>query len=376
LTILSIWDIPSKPFQIANFAFVPSSNGLEQKKRILICPLDWGLGHATRCIPIIEELIKLKCDVYIASDGGALSLLKDEFPALTFLEITGYHPRYTSRFLILSLVFQLPKFLRTIRKEHREIEAIRKSHRIDFIISDNRYGCWSPEIPSVFITHQLAIQMPMFSRLINFFIQMKIKNFSACWVPDVAGEQSLAGKLSVNTDLNVVHIGHLSRFQRVTAEQRKYEILAIISGPEPQRTVFEKLIREELSKSGKRAMMVKGIPHSRHRKISGDLDEISHFPAKEMNQVILESDIVISRPGYSTIMDLAKLEKSAVFIPTPGQTEQEYLGKRLMKNEIALSVPQHKFDLEAALRAASRYKGFGSYHQNDLLEKALTTLLA
>jgi uncharacterized protein (TIGR00661 family) len=349
---------------------------LEQKKKILICPLDWGLGHATRCIPIIEELAKMDCDVCIASNGGALSLLKDEFPALPFFEITGYHPRYPTRLFHLSLVIQFPKFLRAIRREHREVDAIIKSRKIDVIISDNRYGCWSTHIPSIFITHQLTIQTPVFASLINFIHRKVLKNFSACWIPDIAGDQSLAGKLSANPRVKGIHIGHLSRFRLTQSAPPKYEVLAIISGPEPQRTVFEKLMRNELRKSRKRAMMVKGIPFTRHKEISGDLDEISHLNAKEMNQVILESDIVISRPGYSTIMDLAKLGKTAVFIPTPGQTEQEYLGERLMKNQIALSVPQYKFDLETALREAARFKGFASYHQNDLLQRALTTLLA
>jgi UDP-N-acetylglucosamine transferase subunit ALG13 len=348
---------------------------VRQKKRILICPLDWGLGHATRCIPIIEELLKSGDEVYIASSGDALALLKNEFPGLPFFTLTGYRPRYFFGSAILAVVLQFPKFLRAIWIEHAETGSIIQRHGIEAVISDNRYGCWSKRIPSVFITHQVTLQTPFFSGIVNFLHRKIIQNFSACWVPDVAGENSLAGNLTAHRGQKITYIGHLSRFRCLEPESQKYEVLALISGPEPQRTMFETLVRKELMKSGKKAMMVKGIPDSGNKKIHGELDEISHLGAREMNRAIVESRIIISRPGYSTIMDLAKLGKRAVFVPTPGQTEQEYLGMRLMKNEIALSVPQHKFDLSAALRDEVHFRGFNLGLENTLLKTALTTLL-
>ena len=348
---------------------------MQQKKRILICALDWGLGHATRCIPVIEELLKGNHEVFVASSGSALALLKNEFPNLTFFTLTGYRPYYFSRSAILAVVLQFPKFLNAVWREHAEVDSVVTTHRIDAIISDNRYGCWSLRIPSVFITHQLTLQTPFFSGLVNFLHRKIIRNFSDCWVPDVAGRNSLAGNLSAHGKQKIRYIGHLSRFHCIESALPKYELLALISGPEPQRTTFETLVRRELMKSGKKAMMVKGIPDSGDKRIHGDLDEISHLGARDMNRAIAESRIIISRPGYSTIMDLAKLGKRAVFVPTPGQTEQEYLGMRLMKNEIALSVPQHKFDLTAALRDEVHFRGFGQGSENTLLTEALTSLL-
>ncbi len=356
---------------------------VNERKKVLICPLDWGLGHATRIFPIIRELIRRKCEVAVATSGPALALLKKEFPDLHYYRIAGYEPSYPdSGSLVWSMALQLPKFVRTIQIEHEEIESIVWQDGIDVVISDNRYGCWSRKVPCVMITHQLNIQAPrLLSGVVNFFHRLQIRKFSMCWVPDWEGKESLAGDLSVSDGLAVQYIGPLSRFRDTNTTEdigrgaKKYEILALVSGPEPQRRIFERLLRDQLKKSGRRALLVCGLPEVDKRKTEGLLEEVSHIPSVELNRAILESEIVISRPGYSTIMDLAALGRKAIFIPTPGQTEQEYLGNKLMEKRIALCVGQDTFDLRLALKESLYYTGFGTFRSDHLLEKALDTLL-
>jgi len=237
-------------------------------KKILITPLDWGLGHATRCIPIIRELLKRGCIVLIAGSGNSLLLLKNEFPHLTFYTLSAYSPVYSrSQSMIWKIVSQIPKFIEVMRKEHQQIQVLIENHKIDFIISDNRYGCWSAKIPSVFITHQLNILMPNGLKWIEPLVRQVnkrlIKKFSTCWIPDYAEKTlSFSGKLSQQDGdalRHITHIGPLSRFRHTNNIEHKYDLVCIFSGPEPQRNIFEEKVREQLQSSGLRYFVVRGV---------------------------------------------------------------------------------------------------------------------
>src|SRR5579871_236353 len=146
------------------------------RKKVLVTPLDWGLGHATRCIPIIHELLRQNCEVQIATSGTAITLLRDEFPQLKIHELISYRIAY-SKYLqfVVKMMMQVPRLMVTIRKEHRQIERIVSHEKIDIIISDNRYGCWSRSVKSILVIHQLTIMSPMFSGIVNFFHTKAIK---------------------------------------------------------------------------------------------------------------------------------------------------------------------------------------------------------
>ncbi len=331
-------------------------------KRVLVAPLDWGLGHATRCIPLIRTLIQRQCIVFVAGSGASLELLKQEFPSLTFFSITGYAPHYPSKgSMVLSMASQLPKFYRTINKEHQEIEKLIDEYHIQYIISDNRYGCWTKKIPSVFITHQSNILMPKrFGWLASVVKRMNeefMRKFSVCWVPDfpdggLSGELLAFGK--TNHDISVEFIGSLSRFKPLADCERRSDVAAIFSGPEPQRSIFEKIVTQQLAGSGLKYFVVRGIPGS-----SEVRNNVADFMASEqLQQLLCETQLIIARSGYSTIMDLAALGKKAILIPTPGQTEQEYLAKKLKERKIAFSMKQNEFNLEEALKESKNYSGF------------------
>jgi UDP:flavonoid glycosyltransferase YjiC (YdhE family) len=356
-------------------------------KRVLVAPLDWGLGHATRCIPIIRQLLERTCEVYIAGNGRSLELLKVEFPGLNFFVLAPYDPVYpVSGGMAWKMASQLPKFISTIRREHEQLEEIMREHSIDLVISDNRYGCWSARVRSVFITHQSNILMPeRFGWLaggVRWANERMMKKFWACWIPDLPGDRSLAGTLADLDDLHPSisyrHIGILSRFTRPVRVEKQFDLLCIFSGPEPQRTLLEKIVARQLTGSGFRTAIVRGIPPSEKQ---DNLDVKAHVLAfassGELEDLLNRSEVVLARSGFSTVMDLAKLGKKAIFIPTPGQTEQQYLASQLLKKGIAYAIAQDRFDLIKAWEASLAYKGFDPFPADDtLLTSALEEALA
>jgi uncharacterized protein (TIGR00661 family) len=337
-------------------------NNSTQKYRILVAPLDWGLGHATRCIPIIKELIDLDCEVLIAADKKIFFLLKKEFPNTVILPCKGYKIRYSrsKKYFSLQLFYQLPKIIFSICHEKRWLKKTVKLHSIDAVISDNRFGMYHKTIPSIYITHQLSIKTGnKFSEIIAQKIHYYfIKKYSACWVPDEK-INGLAGELSHPKKIpqNVFYIGPLSRFKPIKNPEKVYDLLTTISGPEPQRTIFEKFIIQQLKDFLGKTLVIRGIPseESLCSSLNDSITIINHLPADEFNKVMEQSNIIIGRSGYTTVMDLAVLGKNAILIPTPGQTEQEYLAKYLSEKKYFFTVEQKKFSLQEVLEKYSSF---------------------
>lgn len=329
--------------------------------RILVCPLEWGLGHATRCIPIIRELIDQGAEVLIGAEGATLSLLKAEFPGLKFLPLMGYRMRYSRNkyFLPLQILLQTPKILFTIRRENRWLKNVIDTHYIHAVISDNRFGLYNPSVPSVYITHQLLIRTgnKLTERLAQRIHYHFIKKYTECWIPDFR-EVGLAGILSHPSKLprNIKYIGALSRFSKQDGES-KYDLLVTISGPEPQRTMFEKLLLDGVKNFNGSVLFVRGLPGGGGPRVEkmDHVEIVDHLPAAELNKAIENSALIISRAGYTTIMDMVKLGKKAILIPTPGQTEQEYLATHLMSMGWFYCIPQNNFSLATALKESAAF---------------------
>lgn len=337
------------------------------KRKILIAPLDWGLGHATRCIPVIRELITKGHDVHIATSGLAYFLLVKEFPTVMVFQLPSYKATYATRLpLLLKVFIQVPYFLYVIWKEHKQIAKLVKQHQFDCIISDNRYGCFSQEIQSVFITHQVNILLPNgFSWLqecINFFNHRLISNFDECWVPDF-GRNGITGKLTESKTLSIFYIGMLSRFhKRNEPISKEYNLLVLLSGPEPQRSIFESIVLQQLKSYDGKYLVVRGLPDTQEQ--TPDCI-VNHLVSEQLQQAIESSEMVLSRSGYTTLMDLYFLEKQAIFVPTPGQTEQEYLAMQLYKRGISFFMPQQDFSLQHALAQTKKFTGFHIQEQSE-----------
>lgn len=323
---------------------------MKSKKRILVAPLNWGLGHAARCIPVINALLAHDFEVLIASDGIALDLLRKEFPEITTFELPSYNITYSKKgkHFKLKLLQDSPKLLKAINKEKKVIASLVKDHSIDGLISDNRLGVHHKNIPCVFITHQLQVLSGNTTWISTKLHQQIIKRFDECWVPDNLGDQNLSGKLGhvLMYDIPIRYIGPLSRFT-VEDVEIKNDILALISGPEPQRTMLETLLLDHLKSYNGQIVMVRGVVEEKQSVTKiGQIRIYNFMTSQELNTTINESALIISRSGYTTLMDLAKLNKKAFFIPTPGQFEQEYLAQRLTDLGLVPSCPQNEFTLD------------------------------
>lgn len=307
------------------------------QQRILIAPLNWGLGHATRCIPIIYELLSQGHYIIIAADGFPLQLLSEEFSELPFLDFPSFQIRYTAgKSQVGAMLRNLPRIVLGIKKEHQQLQKLIVEHQISMVISDNRFGLWSEQVPSIYITHQLMIKMPRGLRLLEPLAwQMHrfiINKYQACWIPDFSESPTLSGDLSHKYPLpkHAQFIGCLSRFSNTPdiVLSKTYDVLAVLSGPEPHRSLMEnELIRRYQGKS-ESVLIVEGQPHNEiiQKQIENIL-LVSHLPTAELKAQLLSAKKIICRSGYSSIMDLHVLNRKATLIPTPGQTEQEYLGE-------------------------------------------------
>jgi len=336
----------------------------KDKPLLLFSCLDWGLGHTTRSVSLINEFLVSGCDLIVACNSTQKVLLQAEFIDLQYVELPGYDLSYGSGTWAtrLKIIAQISKILMRIKSENAWLKAFIRENKVDGLISDNRYGLYHPQIPSVFITHQLHINSGYGSyadSIIQKFLYRFINRFTVCWVPDFKKRNSLAGLLShpeTLPDIPVQYLGAISRFNECTdSTEKKFDLLILISGPEPQRTILEKMMIEQSERSDKKIAIVRGLPGDNsileHKKVS----IFNHLNGNKLNKLICESEFVICRSGYTTIMDMVKLKKKMIVVPTPGQSEQEYLAGYLSQNHFALSIPQNAFTLDRALELAANF---------------------
>lgn len=335
----------------------------------MVCPLDWGLGHATRCIPLIKSFINDGNKVIIGSSGKPAALLNEAFPELAILHLEGYNVTYPENGAMVSkMATQIPKLITAIKKEHVWLNQIIDEYAIDEVVSDNRYGLWSTKVKSVLLTHQIFIKATTSEWLLEKLLKKHFDNFDEIWIPDFEDENNLSGDLSHKKPLTEKYkfIGPLSRFsaQENTSENERsyeYDFMAIISGPEPQRKIFEQMIIEQSENSDLKGVIVKGLPNNNSsHSIKKNMETLrqaqcdnllvfNHLPKAQFLNFLIESKTIVCRSGYSTIMDLHVLKKKALLVPTPGQTEQEYLAKYHSEKNGFVYQEQKEFDLKKGL---------------------------
>ncbi|MCD2423913.1 glycosyl transferase family 28 [Niabella pedocola] len=339
-------------------------NAEQQKKNILVAPLDWGLGHTTRCIPVIYELVKQGAQVIAAGNEVQCGLLEKEFPQIRYLHLEGYNVHYTAKRsgFVFNLLKQAPRIWKAIRHEHRWLQHVVAKYHIDGVISDNRFGLYHTTVPTVFITHQLRVKNPLGARMETISQRMNyrwIEKFSRCWIPDYAEPPGLAGDLSHPAVMPAVpyeYLGPLSRMQPQKERTAKEMILILLSGPEPQRSLFEQLLCTQLKSFKTASVLVRGLPKGG----GPQLPELpytqvyDHLPSAALNQLISDAAYIICRSGYSSVMDLQAVGARSILVPTPGQTEQEYLAGLLSQQQRAISSSQESFQLEALLEKAQQ----------------------
>ncbi|MCQ2959849.1 MAG: hypothetical protein MJ198_06650 [Bacteroidales bacterium] len=320
-----------------------------QNKTVIISPLDWGLGHATRCIPIIKELLQNNNKCIIASSGRSLELLKQEFPEVNHEQIPEYGISYSTNAFstFLKLTLQIPKALLTKNSEERIANQLVEKYNADIIIADNRFGMHSNLCKSIFITHQIRIRLPFIFRWLEYPFHLVnksiISKFDECWIPDYKGTKNISGILSHSWKIPNSHfIGPLSGRSKIQCE-KEYDIVAILSGPEPQRGIFETKLRGILPKLPYKSCIIRGVVAPRNNSTKIGNCKIQTFATnEEITKLICGSKLIISRAGYSSIMDYEKLKCKAILVPTPGQSEQVYLGHYLEHKERYWYIKQRK----------------------------------
>lgn len=362
---------------------------MEGRKRILVAVLDWGLGHATRCMPIINQLQRQGAEVLLAGSGASLALLRQQFPALKAHHLSPYNPSYPANTnMVWAMAGQLPKFVKAIAAEQKEIDKLVQQEAIDVVISDNRYGCHTKHAKCYIIAHQLNILMPegwaWMQPIVNRFNHVQLAKFDGVWCP--ANDATFPEKLlQGHGKLNMRFIGFLSRMQSVVSDdggpmsdaKKEYAVTAICSGPEPQRGLLEEELTKQLSKLTVPSILVAGrVEKSEKRKVKGNCTIVNYMGSEELNKLMAQSTVIISRSGYSTVMDMMRMGNKAIFVPTPGQTEQEYLAEALMQQGIAYSAAQAELDVQIALKQYDSYAGFSKFApENDLLTHAVSSIL-
>jgi uncharacterized protein (TIGR00661 family) len=355
---------------------------ITRKPVVLLAPLDWGLGHTVRCIPIIKELLSLECKVIVACNSKQKQLLREEFSSIDFVTLKGYDIHYgKTRFQTLSLLFlQSPKIFNRIYQEKRWLEKFLEQNNVQAVIADNRYGLHSSKVPCIFITHQLRVKTGL-GKMVNGIVQKilysYINGFSACWIPDWKDSDiNVAGVLSHVKKfprLPVHYIGCLSRFEKNISHSETIDLLVILSGPEPQRTILERIIFSQLKNFEGRAVVVRGISgdHNKTPLPSNQVAVLDYAASTELNRLICSAEVVLTRAGYTSIMDILKLEKKSILIPTPGQAEQEYLAAYLHHKKLAYGISQKNFYLKKAMENARQLNQGAGLQSMDLYKKIL-----
>lgn len=329
--------------------------------KILVAALDWGLGHVTRCMPIIDHMQSRGVEVVLAAAGRAGHLFKTEYPKLKYIDLPEYKPRYDpDGNMVWAMAKQTARFLNTISLEHELLKTLQRKHRFTHIISDNRYGLYNKAVPSIVLTHQLNILMPKGFGALKWFVdrlnRRHLSHFDHIWVPDSGSGNGLSGVLTQCNDPALIpkleFLGPLSRLQREPAEQSEFELLVMLSGPEPQRTLLEDKLLNQLADLPYKTLFVQGATdHKKERWVYEHCKKVGYLTAKQVQQALNSIPLVVGRSGYSSVMDLVKLQHKALLIPTPGQTEQEYLATYLPGKYPFISSRQQDVDLKRDLAA-------------------------
>ena len=361
---------------------------MNKNYNILICPLEWGLGHAGRMIPLVKKLQERQNNIFIGAGREHQSFFRNELQGITYVDFKGFKPGY-SRFLpqYIALLLKTPLLFYHIIAEHFRLKRIIQDHKIDIVISDNRFGLWNRKIKSVYVTHQLLIPLPdklkYFEWIGVLFHRFFITKYSLCFIPDLPGELNVSGRLTHKVRLpeNIRFIGILSRFANTVSSQEKKDIFphntVILSGPEPQRSIFRQKIVEILKHRESPVVVLEGKPGNPAEVLrTGNIISYNHLPSYEMQKIISESRSVVTRSGYTSVMELISLNCSALLVPTPGQTEQEYLARYLSEKGWFETVSQKNLNTGLTLPPKKAlWTGEIIDESGKLLEKALDELL-
>lgn len=342
----------------------PVKNHPKAARKVVFSPLDWGLGHTTRSIPLLKILEKLGFSLIIACNSTQFNILRPQFPGARFEKLDGYSITFgkSRAGTLFRIALQAPKILTRIKAENSWLKQFCLSEKPDFVLSDSRFGFWFAGCPSIMISHQLQIQTGLGSladTIIHRYNRSWLQKFTRIWVADNAVDShSLSGALTTVTGSGFAydHLGLLSRFNSCTVRESN-TVAVILSGPEPQRSLLEEKVIQQAIAIGQPLTLVRGLPAATDLPaFPSFITCFNHLDTQALQQLLCSSSYVISRSGYSSLMDYAATGSKAILVPTPGQAEQEYLAERCQSQGWALRFSQNQFDLQTALTAAESFR--------------------
>lgn len=338
-------------------------------KKVFIAPLNWGLGHATRLLPLIKYLLNKNYMVYIGASGRSRNVLQQEVKDCTFVDFPEYPIRYpqTRFFVTRFMLIVFPQMLRAMKNEQNQLKILHKQYGFDLIISDNRFSLALQGVKSLLISHQLRYKLPWpiqkMEWLPEYFNYIHFKKYHLILIPDIDDQKSFSGELSHKMRYlpakKLYYMGIISGLENNNKEESEnIDYLIIISGPEPQRTKFEKIILNQLGELEGKVVVALGKPEKNYKIRIGDTEVFTYLNRKNISYYMRRAKLIISRPGYTTVMEMIETGKRGLFIPTPGQVEQVYLAQYYMENNWCYSISQFDLDLKSAVKEAENYPGF------------------
>ena len=300
-----------------------------ENQTIFYCVLNWGVGHATRSIPIIKNYLDQGNKVILFSDGEAENMLRNSFPTLTIHTLPSYKIQYKSKnFLFLFIILQSFTRFWIIWREQLHMRRYQKLYQPNAVISDNRYGCYLKGLKNYLISHQLKLVTDdVIERLSQKFVDILLKPFDELWIPDIESVKLSAAMTDVNISIPKRWIGFPDLKLVKDAPAENIELLVLLSGPEPRRTELEKKYLNVIATLPYKVVFIAGN-FSQGYKLTETHNCIHHSRMKyeETLQYIARAERIVCRSGYSTLIDLYILEKKNIIcVPTAGQPEQEYL---------------------------------------------------
>ncbi len=354
-------------------------------KKVLFGTSSWGLGHATRDLNLIRGLLSRGCDVTLVSTGNALQVLKDELGDscryLDWPDIPSSVAR-SSFLFYMKTTTNIPRIIWTWHNEKRLVSNLLRREHFDLIVTDHRNGLVRSDVPSYFITHSPRYiapwRDPFMEGVMEWFLARWFAPVRGILVPDdedggMSGDMS--HKIRFTPREKITYLGILSSVHRRDLPQ-DIDYFITISGPEPQRTMFaEKVLSQVKALSGK-IVIALGIPGGRAPELGNGIEVYPYLNREKQEEMLNRAKLVVCRSGYTTLMELAEIGRRALLIPTPGQSEQEYLAKTLRERGVFYSVKQTKLDLVRDTDLARNYPGYTPEHLTEKsVERFLQTVL-
>jgi len=347
-------------------------------KKVLIGVFDWGLGHATRDTPLIEEILRRGYKLDILSTGRALVLLKKKFGnRCRYFDVPSIDAPYPKhKYFVFSFTVSIPEMLFSINQARRLSAKIISKEKYDIVISDCRYDVYDKPNNSYLINHQVRFDCPSFGeKAAEKWLASRYKKYKYVLVPDFQ-KNNLTGRLSHNLlyvkGKKLKYVGILSQVKQRKLDQ-DIDYFISISGPEPQRTALEKVMRAKLNKLKGKIVVALGKPEIEKTSSGKNIQIYGYLDSIKQEEMMNRSKFIICRSGYTTVMELTELgNKKVLFIPTPGQTEQVYLAKLYEKKKYFHFVEQQNLDILKDIAIARKFNGFiPEWKTKDSVDKIL-----